>query len=355
MGASGRTALLAQSLGRQDAIWRAALQSQGLSVASLARAESLAALVASGGGARRPADLLVVDLAELAQERLPLERFGPAWRQAYPASPLVVTVGHRLAVSEPERRWARARGAFDLWPGLSLMLRSEAALARLQALVAALGIPDLRLEALREALRAVASEVADAEGDVAARLAHRGTDVEEIARRLRGSAGVALDERRYRLTRYPNCFVGTEAVDWLVRGYGLGRGEAVELGQQLIDRGEICHVVKEQPFLDAELFYRFGGSDPRLEAIDIDPLVAAMRAPEGLEIRTRTYLGRVYERCFVGRDAVDWLCASHALAREDAVTLGQRLCDLCLLHHVLDEHEFADGYFFYRFFADEPA
>jgi hypothetical protein len=296
-----------------------------------------------------------VDLAELAAEGLQLDRFGPAWRAAYPGSPLLATLGHRLEATEPERRWARAGGAFDLWPGLSMARAGAATIARLRSLATTLGLGELALEPLHAALRAVANEVAEAEGDVVARLAQRGIDLGEIVRRMRGDAGVPVAERRYRLKTYANCFVGAEAVNWLVRGYGLAREEAVELGQQLVERGEIEHVVKEQPLLDGEFFYRFGGDDPRLDAIEIDELVARMRAPGGLDIATRSYLGRTYERCFVGHAAVDWMCASYALARAGATTLGQRLLDLRLVHHVLDEHEFVDGYFFYRFLADEPA
>jgi hypothetical protein len=351
---TARTAVIAQSLGRQDALWRAALQSLGMSVTPLARAESLAELVESPAAARRPADLLVIDLAELEEEGLQLDHFGPACRQTRPEALLVATLGRRLEVSESERRWARAHAAFDLWPGLSMTRASEGTLARLQALAVALGLPGLDLEAL-QSLRLLADEVAEAEGDVIARLAQCGIDIGEIARRMRGSAGVPLRERRHRVTWYPNCFVGAEAVDWLVRGYGLARDEAVGVGQYLLEHGTIHHVVKEQPFADGEFFYRFSGTAPTLDSIEIDALILRMRAPGGIQIGERSYLGRSYASCFVGREAVDWLCAAYGLAREDAVTLGQRLVDLCLVHHVLDEHEFADGHFFYRFFADEPA
>jgi hypothetical protein len=348
-----RIALVAQSRGRQEAIWRAALHSQGLTVASLARGESLAALVAPRVPARRAADLLIVDLAELAAEGLRLDEFGAACRRTRPGTLIVATLGNRLEIAEPERRWARAHGAFDLWPALSMTHAAAASVARLAALATALGLGPLALDALRASLHALAAEAAAAEGDVIARLASRGIDAGEIAARMRASAGVPLAERRFRLKWYPHCFVGSEAVDWLVRGYGLTREEAADLGQHLLDRGAIHHVVKEQPFADGDFFYRFSGFESKLDAIEIDALVAALRDPAGLDIRERTYLGRAYSACFVGREAVDWMSATYGVEREGAVSLGQRLVDLRLLHHVLDEHEFVDGYYFYRFFADE--
>jgi len=55
--------------------------------------------------------------------------------------------------------------------------------------------------------------------------------------------------------------VGSEAVDWLIeRRDELGlatRKDAVALGQMLIDRGVIHHVVNRQPFKDGYKFYRF--------------------------------------------------------------------------------------------------
>ena len=38
-----------------------------------------------------------------------------------------------------------------------------------------------------------------------------------------------------------------------------------------------------------------------------------------------------------------------------AESLGQRLLELGVFHHVLDQHGFMDGNFYYRFRADEAA
>jgi potassium-dependent mechanosensitive channel len=86
----------------------------------------------------------------------------------------------------------------------------------------------------------------------------------------------------------------------------------------------------------------------------IDALVGRMRGPDGVPILDRRHLFTVYPRCFVGRDAIDWLGRSLGLAREDAVAAGQILVDRGVIHHVLDEHTFKDGHYFYRFRADEP-
>jgi small-conductance mechanosensitive channel len=69
----------------------------------------------------------------------------------------------------------------------------------------------------------------------------------------------------------------------------------------------------------------------------------------GIEIRDRRHLLSVHRSCFVGREAVDWLVSAEDLTRAEAVALGQRWIEIGLIQHVLDEHDFRDGYYFYRF------
>jgi potassium-dependent mechanosensitive channel len=84
----------------------------------------------------------------------------------------------------------------------------------------------------------------------------------------------------------------------------------------------------------------------------IDALVARMRGAEGLLIGDRRHLLTVYRQCFVGRDGVDWMTRALGLTRKEAVELGQLLMDRGIIRHVLDEHGFTDGTFFYRFADD---
>jgi small-conductance mechanosensitive channel len=84
-------------------------------------------------------------------------------------------------------------------------------------------------------------------------------------------------------------------------------------------------------------------------------LVERMRGADGLELADRRHLLRTHRRCFVGQQAVDWLVRHEGLTRAEAVSAGQRLLERGVLHHVLDEHDFRDGNFYYRFRADEEA
>jgi small-conductance mechanosensitive channel len=65
-------------------------------------------------------------------------------------------------------------------------------------------------------------------------------------------------------------------------------------------------------------------------------------------IRDRRHLLQVYHQAFVGREAVDWLVMNEELTRPEAVELGERWVGLGLVRHVLDEHGFRDGHFYYR-------
>jgi small-conductance mechanosensitive channel len=82
-------------------------------------------------------------------------------------------------------------------------------------------------------------------------------------------------------------------------------------------------------------------------------LVERMRGPDGVARLDRRYRLKLYPRCLVGREAVDWLVRCEGLTRDQAVTVGKLLVERNVLHHVLDEHTFHDDLLFYRFRADD--
>ncbi|MEM6448093.1 MAG: DEP domain-containing protein [Cyanobacteria bacterium P01_D01_bin.123] len=82
-------------------------------------------------------------------------------------------------------------------------------------------------------------------------------DLERLRRQMLDIDGLDIGDRRYRMKLYYNCFVGSEAVDWLVRTQGLSRDEAVVVGRRLVRHNSIEHVLGEQDFADEYYFYRF--------------------------------------------------------------------------------------------------
>lgn len=63
--------------------------------------------------------------------------------------------------------------------------------------------------------------------------------------------------RMYRLKKYTACFVGLEAVQWLIAsGAAATEAEAVDLGNQMLHLGLLHHVKHKHAFENRYLFYR---------------------------------------------------------------------------------------------------
>ena len=61
---------------------------------------------------------------------------------------------------------------------------------------------------------------------------------------------------------------------------------------------------------------------------------------------------RLHKSCFVGTDAIDWLCkhaGSTPTSREDARAIGRKMMTAGLFRHVTDSHKFKDSHLYYRF------
>ncbi len=189
-------------------------------------------------------------------------------------------------------------------------------------------------------------------------------DIETLVTKLQQPGGIELQNRRYRLSTYPNSLIGSELVDWLVQVQTCSRDEAVDIGQLLIDRRIIHHVTDEHSFEDAYLFYRFYDesflnnttslSPEKLAALDLDAFVQDLHQIDGL-IQNRRYRLTNYANCFIGSALVDWVVDRWQYSREEAIALGQLMVEKQIIHHVTDEHPFRDDYLFYRFYADESA
>jgi Domain found in Dishevelled, Egl-10, and Pleckstrin (DEP) len=62
----------------------------------------------------------------------------------------------------------------------------------------------------------------------------------------------------------------------------------------------------------------------------------------------RSYRLKRYPACFLGTEAVAWAAKQLALSTQDAVSVGQALLELGLIHHVTHEHDFKNAGNFYR-------
>jgi len=86
--------------------------------------------------------------------------------------------------------------------------------------------------------------------------------------------GVHVQDRSYLFKTYYSCFIGSEAVDWIMNHTGIpDRERATAIGQGLMDKGIFAHVTHSQPTLrDENFFYRFAKHDKenRLKAKEVD-------------------------------------------------------------------------------------
>ncbi|MCL2931881.1 MAG: mechanosensitive ion channel [Trichodesmium sp. MAG_R03] len=82
-------------------------------------------------------------------------------------------------------------------------------------------------------------------------------NIDTLVEKMRGPNGVSIKDRQHRWNVYSKCFVGSEAVKWLMATQKLNLNQAIPIGQLLIDRGLIHHVVDKHNFKNEYLFYRF--------------------------------------------------------------------------------------------------
>ncbi|CAN6202027.1 unnamed protein product [Urochloa humidicola] len=85
-------------------------------------------------------------------------------------------------------------------------------------------------------------------------------DLATIVRKMRES--VTPKDRFYKMRRFSNCFLGSEAVDFLSEDQYLVGDEAVEFGRKLASKYFFRHVLDENVFEDGNHMYRFLDHDP---------------------------------------------------------------------------------------------
>jgi hypothetical protein len=83
---------------------------------------------------------------------------------------------------------------------------------------------------------------------------------------------VDLKDRKYRLKTYKNCFLGTEAVDFISLKLDLPRGMATKLGEMIRKIGIFDHVTGDHIFKDEYYFYFLKGYETRRKGAISTPL-----------------------------------------------------------------------------------
>ncbi|VEU23644.1 DEKNAAC104972 [Brettanomyces naardenensis] len=74
---------------------------------------------------------------------------------------------------------------------------------------------------------------------------------------LQSDEGIEIADRKWHMVTHYHCFVGTDFVSWLIENFEDidNREEAVDYGNQMMDRGLFKHVNSRHHFLDGHYFY----------------------------------------------------------------------------------------------------
>lgn len=168
--------------------------------------------------------------------------------------------------------------------------------------------------------------------------------------RLRSPGGLERQDRLYRLRVYADCFIGREAVDWLVRHQGVSREEALCIGQRLTALGLIRHVVDEHDFADTGYFYRLVSPQHADTAAPpaLRDVLTRLRGPDGLVQRDHGRGVLVHRRCATGRQIVDWLQQHYQVPATTATQWAAQLMRQGALRDVLDQAPFRNDRTLYR-------
>jgi small-conductance mechanosensitive channel len=104
----------------------------------------------------------------------------------------------------------------------------------------------------------------------------------------------------------------------------------------------------EQLARDAEPLEARDRSPDEWSEAEVTAALGRLLAAGEVTIRDRRHLLKLHRAAFVGREAVDWLVMNEKLTRGEAALLGERWIAQGLVRHVLDEHGFRDGHFYYQ-------
>lgn len=176
---------------------------------------------------------------------------------------------------------------------------------------------------------------------------------------LRQARTLLERNRWYRLQHYKSCLVGAELIDWLCSHYQCDRAQAIIIGQRLVGRGLLVHVMEEHDFEDGPFFYRLVPVDAASEMIRPDSLAQTgpkqwlgwLHGTHGVVPGDR-YAGLLKFRDVVsGQELVDSLGRAGGLNRSDAVIAGVHMMRSGMIRHVFDERGFIDSDRYHYYFS----
>ena len=175
--------------------------------------------------------------------------------------------------------------------------------------------------------------------------------LQALWQRMASAQGVEQRNRYHRLRRYQQCFIGSQALDWIQRSQGVARAEALRQARALLAVGLVQHVAEEHDFEDGEFFYRLapqtsvGESRPAPETAAVRQ---ALHRALDLDWTDRRRGLLRHRRCASGRTLVDWIARHYATPRGTALEWANQLMAQGTLRHVFDDQPVRDDASLYR-------
>lgn len=179
-------------------------------------------------------------------------------------------------------------------------------------------------------------------------------------------AGCTVGTHTYHLKKYPNTFIGSEAVDFMLSvNLASTREDAVFLGRKFCkDLNLFHHVCWDHSFKDGLFFYKFN-DDLAKDTANFTPInrkelvLLSEKFAKGMPVsRHMSSRFKSYSNTFSGEEAVDYMVkADMASNRPAAVFLGQRMMEeLDIFEPAGHNRRFKDSsYRLYRFVSREES
>eukprot|EP00249_Psilotum_nudum_P022697 c28612_g2_i1 orf=396-1733(+) len=97
----------------------------------------------------------------------------------------------------------------------------------------------------------------------------------------------------------------------------------------------------------------YGEDEPQSGKLDeFADVVRKLR--EKVQIKDRFYKMRLFSKCFLGSEAVEFLAEDQYFERDEAVQFGRKIVAKHFFRHVMEENTFEDGNQLYRFLEHDP-
>lgn len=351
------TVLLLQDNPLQETLFSTAFLSNNLFVRKLRKDQSLLPQLHDQLAKTRGPVMIVADLARLAKDNIIWPQFASVVNSISKDIALLANTSRQLVPTGIERAWIKKHGGYDLIGNVSQHRMVQSLTPTMTIIKDFFGIePDM--VRLRDYFNVILNASEEDEcyfckyHQIWAKLEGLGQAPEVLAEMMAQAGGVASQDRTYRMKKYPNCFLGAEANAWLSNTLGVSANQAIEVGELLRTMGYFYHVVKQQPFLNGNFFYRFSLPSQVTRLVDIDRIIEEGHLLRGFDIQDRKWHGMAFPKTFIGNEAAKWLATFYGLGMQKALLAGQTLQNLFIFRHVSDEHEFIDGDFFYRLTRD---